>query len=89
MRLGVGSRGFAGRFRRVARVSLRQHPVATSRHARAPMTLVERAARLREKMIATALLDLEDWSPVRPPPPIADDDEPGVRVPPPPIVRRG
>jgi hypothetical protein len=39
-----------------------------------PVSLNERAQRLREKMIATALLDLEDWSTPRPVYPNATDD---------------
>lgn len=39
-----------------------------------PVSLAERAQRLREKMIATALLDLEDWSTPIPVYPTANDD---------------
>lgn len=33
--------------------------------AHRPISLVERTQRLNEKMIATALVELEDWSPLR------------------------
>lgn len=39
-----------------------------------PVSLTERAQRLREKMIATALLDLEDWSTPKPVYPSPTDD---------------
>jgi hypothetical protein len=55
-----------------------------------PVSLAERAQRLREKMIATALLDLEDWSTPKPVFPSTSDDAedrspPSPRFDPPPI----
>lgn len=48
------------------------------RPVRRPISLVERTQRLQEKMIASALVDLEDWSPL-PPADLASPDPPPVR----------
>ena len=57
--------------------------------AHRPISLIERTQRLNEKMIATALLGLEDWSPLRRVEPAAPAHAPSgpSAIPDPPPIR--